>query len=138
LERDGEKANKTSGNRWRKDELEALGCLLDGGAAQLEIAAAPPLRSWEAIRKKIVKLRGRGVIVPESGHLQNGETIHDYLARNPEAVAAMALPVSENSSTINPAKSATPLRGYANPRFNVAARLINPSCNLDSVFPIDN
>jgi hypothetical protein len=96
LERDGEKANKTSGNRWRKDELEALGCLLDSGAAQLEIAAALPVRTWEAIRKKIVKLRGRGVIVPESGHLQNGETIHDYLARNPEAAASMALPISEN------------------------------------------
>lgn len=96
LERDGEKANKTSGNRWRKDQLEALGCLLDSGAAQLEIAAALPVRTWEAIRKKIVKLRGRGVIVPESGHLQNGETIHDYLARNPDQAGAMALPISEN------------------------------------------
>jgi hypothetical protein len=112
----GEKANKTTDNRWHKDVLEALGCLLDSRAAQLRIAAALPVRSWEAIRKKTVKLRGRGVIVPESGHLQNGETMQDYLTRNPEAAASMALPISENSERTSVLKTNKPqLR-----RFNLA------------------
>jgi hypothetical protein len=97
LERDGEKANKTSGNRWRQDELVALEELIDKGAAQLEISAALPVRTWEAIRKKIVKLRGNSAMVTEVGKLELGETIHDYLAQNPDQAGAMALLISENS-----------------------------------------
>ncbi|GIL14743.1 MAG: hypothetical protein BroJett038_34630 [Chloroflexota bacterium] len=98
LERDGEKANKTSGNRWRKDELEALGCLLDSGAAQLEIAAALPIRSWQAIRRKIVQLRGVGVEVPDSRHLEDADTIHIYLERHPSAAGTMPFLILTNSS----------------------------------------
>lgn len=55
VERDGEaKANRTSGNRWRKDEIAELERLLDSQATQLEIAAALPVRSWQGIRKKII------------------------------------------------------------------------------------
>ena len=92
LERDGEKANRTSGNRWTKDELEVLEELLAQRATQLEIAAALPVRSWEAIRKKIAKLHGDSSMVTETGRLENGEMFEDYLARNPEA-ASMALPI---------------------------------------------
>jgi hypothetical protein len=99
VERDGDKvANRTSGNRWRDDELEILAERLDAGATQLEIAAALPDRTWEAIRKKIVKLRGPGFDVPETGQLENGETIADFLERNPEAAGAMSLLISENCS----------------------------------------
>jgi hypothetical protein len=99
VERDGDKvANRTSGNRWRDDELEILAERLDAGATQLEIAAALPNRTWEAIRKKIVKLRGPGFDVPETGQLENGQTIADYLERNPEVAGAMSLLISENWS----------------------------------------
>jgi hypothetical protein len=89
LERDGEKANRTSGNRWTNDEIEVLEELLKSRATQLEISAALPVRSWEAIRKKIVKLHGDSAMVTETGQLEDGERISDYLKRNPEAAAAM-------------------------------------------------
>ncbi len=66
LERDGKKANRTSGNRWRNDELEKLDELLDRRATQLEIAAALPVRTWEAIRKKIGQRRGNSSMVAET------------------------------------------------------------------------
>ena len=95
LERDGEKANRTSGNRWRKEEIEELERLLDRQATQLEISAALPVRTWEAIRKKIIQIRGAGIEIPESGHLQNGETIYDYLERDPSAAGAFAFLISD-------------------------------------------
>lgn len=94
LERDGEKANRTSGNRWTSDELEVLEGLLARRATQLEIAAALPVRSWEAIRKKIVKLHGDSSMVTETGQLEACERIGDYLAREPTAAAAMAFLIS--------------------------------------------
>lgn len=57
-----------------------------------------PTERGKAIRKKIVKLRGPGLEVPEVGHWQNGETIADYLERNPKAAGAMSLSISENCS----------------------------------------
>jgi hypothetical protein len=98
LERDGEKANRTYGNRWRKDELETLEELLNCNAAQLEIASALPVRSWQAIRKKIIQMRGPGIEIDDTGHLEDTETIADYLVRCPEAAATMALRPEENSS----------------------------------------
>jgi hypothetical protein len=98
LERDGEKANRTSGNRWTNDELEVLEELLERQATQLEIAAALPVRSWEAIRKKIVKLHGDSSMVTETGQLEDGERISEYLERNPEAAAAMELSFLDYSS----------------------------------------
>lgn len=98
LERDGEKANRTSGNRWRKEEYETLEQLLDSGATQLEIAAALPIRSWQAIRRKIVQLRGVGVEVPDSGHLEDADTIHAYLERHPSAAGTMPFLILTNSS----------------------------------------
>src|SRR5690606_10424567 len=89
VDRDGEKANRTSGNRWTKEEYEALEQLLESRATQLEIAAALPIRSWQAIRRKIVQLRGVGVEIPDSGHLEDADTIHAYLERNPSAAGTM-------------------------------------------------
>lgn len=60
LECDGEQANCTSGNRWRDEELQSLNELLDKRATQLEIATALPVRTWEAIPKKI-KLLGKRI-----------------------------------------------------------------------------
>lgn len=87
LERDGNKANRTSGNRWTSEELSILDELVAKRATQLEFSAALPVRTWEAIRKKIVKLHGDSSMVTETGQLENGETIDDYLERNPEAAA---------------------------------------------------
>lgn len=98
LERDGEKANRTSGNRWTTDELEVLEELIAQRATQLEIAAALPVRSWEAIRKKIVKLHGDSSMVTATGHLEDGERISDYLKRCPEAAAAMEFSSLDYSS----------------------------------------
>lgn len=102
LGRDGEKANRTYGNRWRKDELETLEDLLNCKATQLEISAALPVRSWEAIRKKILQLRGPGIEIPDSGHLEDGETITDYASRCPETAATMPLRGEENSEPQTP------------------------------------
>jgi DNA invertase Pin-like site-specific DNA recombinase len=98
LERDGNQANRTSGNRWRKDELELLAQVIERGATQLEIAAALPHRSWEAIRKKIVQVHGKGITVPEAGVLAPADTYQDYLEANPETAGAMAFVVLKNSA----------------------------------------
>jgi hypothetical protein len=61
-------------------------------------------------------LRGPGFDVPETGQLENGETIADYLERNPEAAGAMSLLISENCSRPIPLSKESPrLR-----RFNLA------------------
>ncbi len=98
LERDGEKANRTSGNRWTNGELEVLEELLARRATQLELAAALPVRSWEAIRKKIVQLRGDSSMVTATGQMEDGERISDYLKRCPEAAAAMEFSFLDYSS----------------------------------------
>jgi hypothetical protein len=98
LERDGEKANRTSGNRWRNDELELLEELVQRRATQLEIAAALPVRSWEAIRKKIVQLHGDSSMVTETGQMEDGERISDYLERHPSAASAMPFLILRNYS----------------------------------------
>lgn len=49
VERDGEKANKTSGNRWTNEEMAVLEQLIDEEATQLRICAALPVRTWEAL-----------------------------------------------------------------------------------------
>lgn len=71
--------------------LAALERLLDSQATRLDIAAALPVRSWEAIRKKIIQLRGPGLEIPDSGHLADRETIYDYAERDPSAATALAL-----------------------------------------------
>lgn len=47
LERDGKKANHTSGNRWTRDELEELEGLFARRTAQLEIGAALPVEEMQ-------------------------------------------------------------------------------------------
>jgi DNA invertase Pin-like site-specific DNA recombinase len=108
VERDGEKANKTSGNRWTDEELTILEQLVDEEATQLQICAALPVRTWEAIRKKIVKLRGNSAMVKDVGALELGETIHDYLARKPDAATALAMPILENSERRRRCSSPSP------------------------------
>jgi DNA invertase Pin-like site-specific DNA recombinase len=99
VERDGEKeANRTSGNRWTKDEIAILEEMVGKGATQLEIACALPIRTWEAMRKKIVKLYGNSLMVKEVGALESAETILDYLERNPHKAGAMPFSILTNSS----------------------------------------
>jgi hypothetical protein len=98
LERDGSEANRTSGNRWRKDELKALAEAIENEVTQLEMVAALPHRSWEAIRKKIVQVHGKGIIVPETGFLAPSDTFLDYLEAHPETATTMSFAISENYS----------------------------------------
>ena len=72
--------------------------LLDRRATQLEIAAALPVRSWEGIRKKIVQLHGDSSMVAQTGQLEDGEQIADYLERNPLAASAFAFLISDYCS----------------------------------------
>lgn len=114
--------------------MNKLDELLTSGATQLEIAAALPDRTWEAIRKKIVKLRGPGFDVPETGQLENGETIADYLERNPEAAETMPPLISENCSRqIRCYRECHRSSGYAIPRFNVVALLVHSGDLLSSL-----
>jgi transposase-like protein len=72
--------------------------LLDSGATQLEISAMLPIKSWQAIRRKIVQLRRVGVEVPDAGHLEDADTIHAHLERNPSAAGTMPFLILTNSS----------------------------------------
>jgi hypothetical protein len=86
-----EKSQRHSGSaRWQKPEMNKLDELLTAGATQLEIAAALPCRSWQAIRRRIILLRGPGYEVPESGLLEDGATYELYLSREPSVVGTMA------------------------------------------------
>src|SRR5690348_11571324 len=86
--------NGTSGNRWTNDEIEVIEERLAGRATQLEIAAALRYRSWQAIRRRIILLRGRRFAIPETGRLEDGETYEDYLSREPSVAGTMTFQVS--------------------------------------------
>lgn len=96
LERKEESQRRTGSARWQEEEMQKLDELLKAEATQLEIAAALPHRSWQAIRRRIIVLRGPGVEIPETGQLEDGETFEDYLLRNPSTAETMALRPEEN------------------------------------------
>ena len=99
VETDGAEANKTSGNRWTEDELDALAEAIENGVTQLEMAAVLPRRSWKAIRKKIAQVHGKGIKVPETGFLAPLDTLLNYLEAHPLGAAVTeTLPISENWS----------------------------------------
>jgi hypothetical protein len=72
--------------------MNKLDEMLTAGATQLEIAAALPYRSWQAIRRRIILLRGPGFEIPESGHLEDGETYEAYLSRELSVAGTMDFP----------------------------------------------
>lgn len=78
-------------SRWVPEEIELLEVLLNKGATQLEIATALPHRSWEKIRMRITRLRGKEFKIPETSYLQPNETIQDYIRQNPSAAITMEL-----------------------------------------------
>lgn len=88
----------TWGNHWTTEEVDKLEKALDRKATQLEIATELPVRTWEAIRKKIRQLRGTGVTVPETGYLSNQQRIGDYLNQNSETAGSMSFSTSGYSS----------------------------------------
>lgn len=98
VEEQGANADRTSGNRWTEEELEALAQAIENGVTQLEMAAALPHRSWEAIRKKIAQVHGKGIKVPETGFLAPSDTFLDYLEAHPETAGAMSFAISKNYS----------------------------------------
>jgi len=71
---------------------------IENGVTQLEMAAALPHRSWEAIRKKIAQVHGKGIKVPETGFLAPSDTFQDYLKAHPETAGAMSFSILKNSS----------------------------------------
>lgn len=98
VENDGANANRTSGNRWTEDELEALAEAIENGVTQLGMATALPHRSWEAIRKKIAQVHAKGIKVPETGFLAPSDTIQDYFEAHPGTAGAMSFSILKNSS----------------------------------------
>lgn len=105
VEKEGISANRTSGNRWTNEELEALKEAIENEVTQLETAAALPHRSWEAIRKEIRQLRGPGITVPETGYLSSQQRIGDYLIQNSGTAGSMSFSVSENWSQRRPTRT---------------------------------
>jgi len=95
------------------------------GTTRLEMAAALPHRSWEAIRKKIAQVHGKGIKVPETGFLAPSDTILDYLEAHPEAAGAMPFAILENYSRQIPQNKKHHCSGCSNARFNVAALMMN-------------
>jgi hypothetical protein len=92
LERKEQSQRHTGSARWQESEMNKLDEMLTSEATQLEIAAALPYRSWQAIRRRIILLRGPGLVVPESGHLEDGETYEAYLSREILVAETMDLP----------------------------------------------
>lgn len=121
-ERDCNEANRTSGNRWRKDKLRILKQVIKTEATQLEIAAVLPRRSREAIRKKIAQVHGKVVIVPETGSLEPSEKILDYLESHPDTAAAMSFAILENCLRQLPQNMNYHCSGVSVARFYVSAR----------------
>jgi hypothetical protein len=97
LERKEKSQRHTGSSRWLEAEMNKLDELSTAGATQLEIAAALPYRSWQAIRRRIILLRGQRFGVPESGYLEDGETYEMYLTRDSSVAEAMAFRDGENS-----------------------------------------
>jgi hypothetical protein len=92
LERKEQSQRHTGSARWQESEMNKLDELLTARATQLEIATALPYRSWQAIRRRIILLRGPGYVVPESGHLEDGETYEAYLSRELSVAGTMDFP----------------------------------------------
>jgi hypothetical protein len=93
MEQTGGKLPRNTGSRWVEEEDKQLNEMLDRGAAQLELSAALPHRSWEKIRKRVTLMRGKGFIVPESGKMKAQETYADYLDRTDGSAETMAFRV---------------------------------------------
>lgn len=72
LERKEKSQRHTGSARWQEAEMDKLEEMLTSGATQLEIAAALPYRSWQAIRRRIILLRGPRFTIPDSGRLEDG------------------------------------------------------------------
>jgi hypothetical protein len=90
LERKEQSQRHTGSARWQESEMNKLEGMLTSGATQLEIAAALPYRSWQAIRRRVILLRGPGFVIPESGYLEDGETYEAYLSRDSSVAETMA------------------------------------------------
>ncbi|MEO8613127.1 MAG: hypothetical protein ABI690_34865, partial [Chloroflexota bacterium] len=90
LERKEKSQRHTGSARWQKAEMDKLEEMLTSGATQLEIAAALPYRSWQAIRRRIILLRGPRFTILDSGRLEDGETYEAYLSRDPSVAETMA------------------------------------------------
>ncbi|MBK9745994.1 MAG: recombinase family protein [Chloroflexi bacterium] len=90
LERKEKSQRHTGSSRWLEAEMNKLDELLTAGATQLEIAAALPYRSWQAIRRRIILLRGQHFAVPQTGQLEDGETYEMYLTRDSSVAETMA------------------------------------------------
>jgi hypothetical protein len=90
LERKEKSQRHTGSSRWLEAEMTKLDELLTARATQLEIAAALPYRSWQAIRRRIILLRGQHFAVPQTGQLEDGETYEMYLTRDSSVAETMA------------------------------------------------
>lgn len=90
LERKEKSQRHTGSSRWLEAEMNKLDELLTAGATQLEIAAALPYRSWQAIRRRIILLRGQHFAIPQTGQLEDGETYEMYLTRDSSVAETMA------------------------------------------------
>jgi hypothetical protein len=108
MERNEDRQRHTGSARWQETEMNKLEELLVSGATQLEIASVLPYRSWQAIRRRIILLRGPGFLIPESGHLEDGETFEAYLLREPLAAEAMAFRAEGNSEPQRSTKMPSP------------------------------
>lgn len=100
--------------------MNKLDELLTAGATQLEIAAALPYRSWQAIRRRIILLRGPGFLIPESGRLEDGETYEAYLSRDPSIAWAMTFRAEGSLEPRTPQNKQRHCSGDLKP-FNLAA-----------------
>jgi len=67
--------------QWLKTHEARLFDLVDEGASQLEIAAAFPDRTWDAIRMKVWGVRGKGSLQVSPLPMKDAETYRDYLKR---------------------------------------------------------
>lgn len=77
-----------NGERWNQKDLDKLKGMVEGGATQIEIAAAFPHRNWGRLRHTITKVCGSDAKIPGTaaenglaGEIRKYETYEMYLLR---------------------------------------------------------
>ena len=80
-----------AGLRWRSSDIERLTSLVEARVTRVDLAAAFPYRTWDAIRYEITRLYGPGRRIPGFATIRRQETIAMYRAR----IGLSALPAAE-------------------------------------------
>lgn len=106
------------------DIYRSVNRLNDENGRRLQIAIAG-YQIWQAFRRRFILLHGPGFEIPESDHLEDGETYELYLSREPSVAGTMAFQAGGSLERQLPGNSKRHRSGFPQARLNVAALLAN-------------